>query len=423
MPTSPASDAMQTAPSQPAPGQAQTVVVLAVALVFRLFVIWTIAAHQPRGWFFTRGTEMGYLAQSLVSGHGLASPFGVPTGPTAFFAPGYPLLAAAVFRLFGAFSQSSAVVLMLLNVLANLVTIWLILHIAGKLFTPRAALFAGLFWSVFPPLPWIPSIFWDTCFSIAFLLGLIALALRCSRQPSRKLWLILGLYSALATLLNPALVLSIAAILVWTAWNTWRTQQTSIVLAGIVFALAFSPWPIRNARVFHAFVPLRTAMPYDLWMGNHPGSNGYLDGNLFPTFNKQELDAYEQQGEIAWMAGKSQVTKAYILTHPALFLTVTAKRIFRFWTGTGNQGASITYPIQTITTTVLGLLGLCFLFRRRPNLGILFALPLLLFPIPYYLAHAEFRFRLVLDPILTILAAAALVTLFTRTAPPTQELP
>jgi hypothetical protein len=39
------------------------------------------------------------------------------------------------------------------------------------------------------------------------------------------------------------------------------------------------------------------------------------------------------------------------------------------------------------------------------------ALPLLLFPIPYYITHAEFRYRLNIDPILTILAAYAVTQL------------
>jgi hypothetical protein len=37
----------------------------------------------------------------------------------------------------------------------------------------------------------------------------------------------------------------------------------------------------------------------------------------------------------------------------------------------------------------------------------LMALPLLLFPLPYYITHAEFRYRLNIDPLLTILAAYA----------------
>jgi hypothetical protein len=32
---------------------------------------------------------------------------------------------------------------------------------------------------------------------------------------------------------------------------------------------------------------------------------------------------------------------------------------------------------------------------------------LMLFPLPYYITHAEFRYRLVIDPLLTILAAYA----------------
>ena len=39
--------------------------------------------------------------------------------------------------------------------------------------------------------------------------------------------------------------------------------------------------------------------------------------------------------------------------------------------------------------------------------GIVFILPLMVFPLPYYITHAEFRYRLVIDPLLTILAAYA----------------
>ena len=37
----------------------------------------------------------------------------------------------------------------------------------------------------------------------------------------------------------------------------------------------------------------------------------------------------------------------------------------------------------------------------------LFLLPLLVFPLPYYITHPDFRFRLLLDPLLTILSAYA----------------
>jgi hypothetical protein len=59
-------------------------------------------------------------------------------------------------------------------------------------------------------------------------------------------------------------------------------------------------------------------------------------------------------------------------------------------------------------TTVLGAFGWWFLWRRNRELAMLFAVPLLLFPLPYYVAHAEFRFRIVIDPLLSVLTAYAL---------------
>jgi hypothetical protein len=49
--------------------------------------------------------------------------------------------------------------------------------------------------------------------------------------------------------------------------------------------------------------------------------------------------------------------------------------------------------------------------KGRRAFAVLMALPLLLFPIPYYLTHAEFRYRLNIDPVLTILAAYAVTQL------------
>ena len=46
--------------------------------------------------------------------------------------------------------------------------------------------------------------------------------------------------------------------------------------------------------------PLRTTVGFELWMGNRPGANGYLDESVFPTFNEQELNDYARTGEVAY---------------------------------------------------------------------------------------------------------------------------
>jgi len=390
-------------------------VVLGVALGLRLLVLGIILAKYPRDWLYTRGMEMGLLAKSLLAGDGLSSPFGGATGPTAFIAPGYPILVAGIFRLFGVYSFRSVIVILLFQVAINLATIWLIMSLADELFDRRTALLAGWVWACSPPLLWLPTIFWDTSISICALLGVMSLALRIRRDPSRKLWILMGACCGITGLVNPALILVLAAIICWAGWQNTREHRTGMIAAAIAALIVFSPWPIRNAYAFHAFVPLRTTVGFELWMGNHPGSTGYLDESLFPTFNPQELADYDRMGEIAYTSHKSQLAETYIRQHPARFAVLTLRRIFRFWTGTGTQNGSLLFVIHAAITSFTGLAGLFLLLRlRRLSEGVLFFIPILLFPLPYYITHAEFRYRLVIDPELVILGSFALVDLFAR---------
>jgi len=107
-----------------------TVAILLLALGARLCVLRIVLHNYPAGWLFTRFIEMSLLAKSVLAGHGLSSPFGPPTGPTAFVAPVYPLLIAAVFRLFGTSTTASAIVILSAQIALNLLTIWLMMVIA-----------------------------------------------------------------------------------------------------------------------------------------------------------------------------------------------------------------------------------------------------------------------------------------------------
>jgi hypothetical protein len=401
----------QTAPPQAK--QRSTAVILGIGLALRLLVFWIVLAKYPRGWLFTRGQEMGLLAKSLVEGHGLSSPFGPPTGPTAFVAPGYPLLIAAVFRIFGVESVASAVVVLLAQIALNLLTVWLMMHIARKLAGNTAGILAGLIWAVSPPILWMPTIFWDTSIAICLLTGLVALALRLRGRTTPQHWLLLGVYIAVTALINPAMLLALIAIVVWLAFQQQSHPMRNLAVVALTFERVFAPGPIRNARVFHAFIPLRTTVGFELWMGNRPGATGFLDESLFPSFNPQELAAYKAEGELAYTAHKQQLATTWIAANPGAFAKLTAIRVLRYWRGTGAQNGSPLFALHATLTTLGGLIGLFLLLRRGLRAeALLFALPLLLFPMPYYITHAEFRYRLALDPLLTILTGCALAACF-----------
>jgi hypothetical protein len=387
------------------------IVVLAVALLLRLLVLVAWVRQFGVTFLFQRGLEMSWLARSLLEGKGLSSPFGVPTGPTAFIAPAYPIMVAGIFKVFGVDSSASAYVVLALHIAASLVTIWLLLMLGRRLFNERVGLVAGMFWAISPPLLFLPTIFWETSFSICLLLGLIAVALWVRQRPTLRRWIAFGAYTGLLALVNPAFILTLIAVVLGTAATCWKRRKLHVrdaVMGTLVFLLVFCAWPIRNARVFHAFIPLRTTVGFELWMGNHQGSTAFLDESLFPAFNQGELEAYETQGEVAYTNGKTVLATEYIAAHPATFAALTARRVMRFWLGSGTQNGSALFIAHAALTTVLGLWGLWLLFHKgRRSLAMLLATPLIFFPLPYYTTHAEFRYRIVIDALLTLLAAYA----------------
>ena len=388
--------------------RSHTVAILGVALLLRFLAFWFVVTRFPHDWMYSHGIELGTLAQSLAAGRGLDSPFGGSTGPTALLAPGYPALISVLFRIFGSLTFPAAIAVILMQLLFSVVTVLLIMMVAQRCFDSRTADLAGVFWAVSLPLLWMPEIFWETCLSTLLLVGMIALALRCERKPSRSLWALMGAYCGLGALVNPALLISLLGLLAWAAWQTRKTLRYWPLLSFLTLLLVFAPWPIRNALALGAFIPLRSTIGLELWMGNRSGATGLLDESVFPIFNRWEYDQYVAKGEVAYMRDKSALARAYIRAHPDAFLRLSGIRFIRFWTGNGSRNGSVIFILHAVLTTALGTLGGWHLWqRRRLRLAALFLLPLILFPLPYYITHAEFRYRLVVDPLLTILAAHA----------------
>jgi hypothetical protein len=106
------------------------------------------------------------------------------------------------------------------------------------------------------------------------------------------------------------------------------------------------------------------------------------------------------------MHEKSVIAINLIKADPPRFLELTARRIFYFWTGVGRTSSALVVAYVTLTS-LAGFAGLAMLWQRNRKPAILCLLPLLLFPAPYYITHPDFRFRLILDPLLVVLAAYA----------------
>jgi hypothetical protein len=382
--------------------------ILTVALVLRLGVVSMVLFCYPRNWLFSKAPDLGFLAHSLSSGHGLSSPFGGSTGPTAFLAPGYPAILGLVFRLFGSYSFTSAAAIMGLQTVFAVLTVAMIMHVARRVFGAPTANLAGAFWAMSPPLIWMPAVLWETGLSTLLLIGMVALAIHAVSNPGKGLWVVMGAYCGMAMLVNPSLMAALFAILVWTIYQTRSVWRNGHWVYWLTLFTVFAPWPLRNARVLHAFIPLRSNFGYELWQGNHPRATGLFDAKLEPLQNKQEYADYAAKGEVAYMDNKSTQAEAYIRAEPGTFIRLSAERVVRFWTGAGSEANSGAVEAHTVVTSLLGLVGLAALFKHGRARAMLFLLPIVVFPLPYYITHPDFRFRLLLDPLLTILSAYAI---------------
>jgi len=382
--------------------------ILTVALVLRLALVAIELSENPRGWLFRSQGELGNLAQSLLAGHGMSSPFGGSTGPTAFLAPGYPAVIAAIFAVFGTFTTASAIAVTLMQTAFCVLTIFLIMKVAEQEFGPLGANVSGIFWAVGLPYLFLPVVFWDTSLTLLLVISAVALTLRCARSPTPLNWAMMGVFGAGTMLVNPSLLLVLAALFGWAMYQARSRAGFGPVIGVVVLLAIFAPWPIRNERVLHAFIPLRSNLGFELWKGNRPGATALDDPNLYPVFNRPEFDSYAAKGEVVFMRDKAALAKQYILSHPAEFLRLSAKRFFCYWTGMGQE--SMVLVGFTCLTTILAALGLVWLAKDgRGSLALMFALPLLLFPLPYYITHAELRFRLTLEPIATLLSTYAVI--------------
>ena len=124
------------------------VVALALRLVVMCFLYPERTDPYRDHWRF--GGEAGRIARSIAQGEGFSNPLFGRTGPTAWLAPVFPYLLAAIFKLFGTYTKASAITILALDCFFSALTCIPIYFIAKKHFGESTARWAGWAWAFFP---------------------------------------------------------------------------------------------------------------------------------------------------------------------------------------------------------------------------------------------------------------------------------
>jgi 4-amino-4-deoxy-L-arabinose transferase-like glycosyltransferase len=169
--------------------------------------------------------------------------------------------------------------------------------------TPVAAL-AGWLWAIFPNAILLSfQSLWDTSLSALLGITVVWATLRLAGSTRPVEWWAYGLLWGAALMSNAAL-LSLLPLLL--GWALWRSRSSHNILsngalaAGMVI-LCCVPWTVRNYRVFHTFIPMRSVLGLQLWVGNNPDAKVVWRGEQHPIHDQSERDRYIELGEIAYM--------------------------------------------------------------------------------------------------------------------------
>lgn len=293
----------------------------------------------------------GYVAHATAAlkHHGFVGPF--TEKPTAFRPPLYPLLLALPL----ACGLTPAAAVLTINLLASVTCSAATGYLALQLLHSRRTALLCVLATILDPLLLRYSIQPMTEVPCAALLTLACAAFTRSISPPVRTsrHILTGLLFAAATLTRPAVLLAAAGIclsqltllLLHRKSADQRLTPAAPLLLAAGMTLGMSPWLLRNALQFHAFIPATTHGGYTLALGNNPdfyrdvirGKDRFpWDGAALDHWQQQTLAQARQNGinladEQALDRFHYALARDAIRRFPADFLQACQLRFRRFW--------------------------------------------------------------------------------------------
>jgi len=391
------------------------------------------------------GATDGYnvLGRMLYEGHGYR--FALDTGPTVRREPGFPLLLAATYTLFG----RGMLQVRLLNLFAAGLAAGLLARMAARLSPGPVAPLAALLLFLLHPGILIAEL--RIGVEIPFLLFVLCFLYALDRAiESGKLiaYVAAGLVLGLTSLVRSTALLFPLLLPVYFVFAGGR-RPTLLLMGARVFAvlaaafLVLTPWTIRNYRLVGA--PIATASI----MGTAAQTGQYICKRLSFSDGYQALDTeagaervrlareqgyrviamqdpifYDPRDEVQfsnWLTG--QVLEAYRRS-PLLFARCAGENVFNYWFAGKNWTATLlNIPVQ-LAYLVLAVWGGVLYTRRRDQRGAargraglgLYALFCLYSMLVYVPIFAQARYSISTVPLLALSGAVGIAAWRARTS-------
>lgn len=382
-----------------------------LALAVRLALIVLLHPYHDRERF-----ELERTALSLATTGVYGNPYAVPTGPTAHVSPGYTLILAALFRMFGS-GTFAEVVKEFLASSVSAAQCALVPMVASSLsLTKRVGLVAGVACAVLPVKPLVQiDGDWEAPYTAFFLLLLIGAVTEQWIGRDTSVWtaIKLGLLWGLAAIFSSVLLPIFFALLIvgaWTFRQTFPRYTLAIVIQVAIVFLCLTPWIIRNATALGSPIATRSNFGIEMNVSNNPIATpdqrvnynlGVYD-RYHPLQNLVEAAKVRDLGEVRYNKLVLNQANRWISSNQKRFRQLCVGRFWAFWLYPDPSKPKALYGYLT---ALLGVAGLTLLSFKKPQEGALvIAVVLLLYPAPNYLIQVGARQRYPIDSLLTLLS-------------------
>jgi 4-amino-4-deoxy-L-arabinose transferase-like glycosyltransferase len=386
---------------------------VAVITIGHTYRITTRRDHFQFGW------EMGRLARSIAEGRGCSSPTDLDSGPSAWTAPVYPYILAAVFEMFGIYTRMSAWVILTFNSVFAALTCWTLYRSGDRVFGPWVARGSAWTWAVFPYLIYWPvRVVWEVSLT-TFLLSLaLLLTISMADGARSRDWISFGMLWGLIALTNTAVLILLPFFLAWLIWADKQNKTKLLVplrpLGGtaiclVILLLCVTPWTIRNYRVFGRFVFIRDNLPLELYEANNGVSSGLWTRGEHPGNDPQAMRRFQELGEIRFMDEKKRELNEFIREHPGELLRFTLERVWYFWVAPPQATIVAGYDlwvarhVEFLLAALFAFAGLVLTFLRKNRYRWLLAPFLFVYPLPYYLVNPFPKYKAPIEPVMLML--------------------
>jgi 4-amino-4-deoxy-L-arabinose transferase-like glycosyltransferase len=300
--------------------------------------------------------------------------------------------------------------------------------LARRVAGPRAGLIAAFIAAVYPLL-WVidGSLMSETEYALLITLTLIV-AYRYLDQPTLKRAAVLGALICLAAYTRGeavGLLVVLVLPLAYKTKSTWRERLKVVAVAWATFAVLLAPWTIRNLATFQEPVII-----------SDNGDGVWVGSNCFGSYYGELRGAWDYKCFVNRAPGdESQFSVAYRKRglryardhweHIPKVVVYRLGREFDLWRPTqsailmaseGRYYDVAKWGIWTYWFLLPFVLGGGVLLWRRKEPLLILAAPVVLGTVVAAVVYGSTRFRVIMEPVIVVLAAAAMDALATRVA-------